>query len=457
MNACTTAVENSAVLHAAFSVAEGKSLDAWKNDDWVAVRKRIHPESKKANFVHSFRRLLSFGLVDRTLEKESARIFNEYQATKFQRIAKNLKERFSKKSAYILSLKPDRSDISYRIDQTFKMSLVAKKQSKKVALRPIVERSLHSVYVVSKKNLPYGVFKKTNHKESSGEIGAYFISILCQLNFTRPAVPSYCWTTHHGHREREDGIFTLYEADTINAQQLYHEIGPTIFNTIPKASIHALCVMHMLRGSEDARMANTLLRLKASDGLMDGSMEVAEVCEIDNEHIMASFDRSNQRLKSMGNIAPLRIWWMGLKQAELPFDSEMLKHILSLHAEDFTCLYEDLHLFSQKRVNALISRLTFMQEMARIELKKEKIELSPREMFHRLCFDHCTIELASRLYKDAIFLYENVGFISEEELSSDSSRSPYEGLSSPLSSIHTSPLSQVLSQALSRGTELLSA
>lgn len=318
-----------------------------------------------------------------------------------------------------------------RLYDVLQLSQAARRESKRHPLRPSMSSSAHTHYILHHRGHNYGVFKPLTPKEMAGEIGACFIGALSKLNFSRPAIPISCYVRNQHRKELAQGIFTAYEHHVESAAQLLEKRGPkegrALLEGIKKETLDALCIFHLLRGSRDAHLGNTLLHLKNKSGPRSAQeslveLEVHQVHEIDNEAIMAPANRYNEEFQQIGDIAPLRIWWLGLEQAARPFSKAALLHLLSLKVEDFRCLNEQLRIFSKERVNGLITRLTTMQQLARKELQKKAIALTPRELFSHLSYQHPTIELCLKLYPDPLDAYEQIGAKPKEELHKEALR-----------------------------------
>lgn len=394
-----------------------KTLDQLKMQE---VKKELIAQEQKRGRSTIFHRISQlFSTHANSLEAQVTKLFHSSLTQHLLLVANSLDQTLSQ---HEYKASEFQSNTLYnRFYDLFERSKAAALQSKKQALTPLKNNPTSKEYVVQRNGEQYGIFKRLNPKEMAGEIGACFIGALSRLNFSQPAIPTSCYVRIGKKKERREGIFTSYEESVQGAQELLSAQGKNgrqILESIAKDRLDALIIFHLLRGSQNAHIGNTMLSLKRKDGLFTGKEEyvIDQIQEVDNESIMAPSMRSSELFSEHGEVAPLRIWWLGLSKAGEPFSKKALLHLLSLQVEEFRCLSEKLHIFSEDRVNGLITRLTTMQNIARKELKKKAPSLTPRDLYRELCYQHPTIELASLLYDDPIDAYAMIGYKSKQEI-----------------------------------------
>lgn len=273
-------------------------------------------------------------------------------------------------------------------------------------------------YTLSKKSLPYGKFISLSTSEVADEVGGYFVGLITGLNFAPPLAPTVCKVKKGSAKEEKGGIFTLADGESISAQNQMEgapEATRQALEEISKQTIDYLCIYHFLLGSKNAHAGNTMLRFRPKVGESE-ALEVAEILEVDHRSIMPPSGKQEQVGGSSDDICSMRIWWLGLSNTAQPFTEESLRYILQLNPEDFYCLSDQLRLFKPERVNALIARLTTMKQLARKQLQKRKITLTPQELFRTLNGDHPSISLSKDLFSDPVEAYNQIGVLSTQEL-----------------------------------------
>lgn len=308
-----------------------------------------------------------------------------------------------------------------KLFETAELAQRAYTQSKKRPLTPEASSDQNIKYTLTKNSLPYGVFKGLETKEIAGEIGGYLIGLISGLNFAPAVVPAVCSVRQAQNQQKKTaGTFTAYCHESYSVDSIL-KLNKTIhrgaLESISKQTLDYLCLYHFIMGSEDAHMGNSLVRFKPKNNLAGSSeIEVADIQEVDHEAIMPPPGSQTQRLRSLGDMCTMRIWWLGLQKAATPFTKESLQYLLQIESSDFYCLSDKFRIFSKERINGLIARITTMKQVAYLELRKKNIKLTPQQLFAELTNNHPSIALACEVYSDPVEAYNQIGAQSVDQL-----------------------------------------
>jgi hypothetical protein len=252
----------------------------------------------------------------------------------------------------------------------------------------------------------------------AGELASYLIGLFCGVDVFHTIVPSYVWLQDGASKSRSIGIFSSYHENTHTAFELScaKSEGFKALKQIPTSYVQAICLMHMLRGSEDAHMSNTLIQIVKDP--LTAEPTVIKIYEIDGEHIMSSSHLHSDRNTSNKEVASMRIWWLGLPQAAEPLTEPMLHLILSWSRDKLYELHAIMNFYSEEKIAAQIWRLEKMKTMAK-EALLYKRPINARDLFFELIHRHPTLGLLSHASDDDVWIYNQVGFVSADELIPD--------------------------------------
>jgi hypothetical protein len=396
-------------------------------DDLLDLSGQITPQSFKAGFARRFRAVISQETYQRLMIDETKRLYQRFLKGWLRDVASRLITLRSdptspSSSASLSSIQQDplvlQAELEQALTRTREMEVVSKKTAA-ATLRPASHLiACHK----DDKERDIGVFKSLSGSQMAGELASYLLGLYCGIDVFHTVVPGYVWINEGTQNFRSTGIYSEFHDETFTAYELScaKSEGFEALKRIPATTVQAICLMHMLRGSEDAHLGNTLIRLVKHPA--SGESVVTRIFEIDGEHIMSSSERDSARSPGK-EIASMRIWWLGLPQAAAPLDEGLLQLILGWSSQKLSELHDTMKLYSRERVAAQIWRLEKMRNMAREALRYER-PLSARDIFFELIHKHPTLGLLYKSSEDDIWIYNQVGRISRDEIPEDSSRTP---------------------------------
>lgn len=165
--------------------------------------------------------------------------------------------------------------------------------------------------------------------------------------------------------------------------------GGRKLKTAPKTLTHLYVLLNMIKGSMDCSSGNTFVEFDAHLN------RIVNFWDIDDERSMPTTH----------NFPDLRMWQMGLPQCTEPFD----RAVLLLFSDPALLKKLDHHQFSlipQEADKTQRERLTRIVTFFKKELLKEKISLTPRDLFFNLFGGREDFESVKRNGESDIELFE---------------------------------------------------
>lgn len=422
--ACMSAIDstNRAVFEQFFARREPGAMANVNEQDFIALSKQITPTSTLASLARRFRLIVKKETYDKLIVEETKRIFHRFLKDRFQKLViKQLEERNSSnhKESFLpalSSLRQDPTVTRLELKQIFGLSKEMELASKQIAFVPS-KSSTHPLVISQSitSHEPAGVFKVLSGQQMAGELSSYLIGLYCGIDAFHTVVPSYVWLKDSKGTHRAQGVFSQYHENTHTAFELSCAKSESFeaLKKIPSVCVQAICLMHMLRGSEDAHMGNTLVRLIKDPAT--GELCVSRIYEIDGEHIMSSSKTESDHVSERKQMASMRIWWLGLPQAAEPLDNSVLKLILSWSAAKLRDLHQQMNLYPEAKISAQLWRLEKMKTMAR-EALFNKRPINVRDLFFELIHRHPTLGLLSKTSDDDVWIYNQLGGVSADEI-----------------------------------------
>lgn len=398
------------------------SLLEMSDADLRALSSQITPQSSRACLARRFRRLVGNDHADHMLILETKRLFSRFLKN-WVEVTTNrtfeLRQTMTTKATLPLELRLDEAVLKGELDRSFAQSRQAEILAKKTSLRPEVkllttERNphMHPIAYVRENKVVKGVFKPLSGRQMAGELASYLLSIFCGVDFFHCVVPSYCWVEEGRGKTRSFGIFSCFHEGYRTAYDLYctHSKSLKPLEDLPDEYVQGICLMHMLRGSEDAHMKNTLVQTVIDP--TTGVETVVRIQEIDGEDIMSLSGASSDRFGPK-DVASMRIWWMGLPQAEKPLNEKMRNLISTWTCEKLFALHAIMGLFPKEKIDAQIWRL---EQIKRLAQDSASTPISVRHIFDVLINNHHTLGLLKSRFTDPLQVYTRVGSISVGEV-----------------------------------------
>lgn len=418
-------ITNKTVFEQFFTTQSAGAMASIKDSDLTTLSSRISPSSFKALTAQRFRYIIDSQTYQSLMIKETSRLFNRFLKNWLFRATERLIDMRQRDpelcSALVLSpLKKDSHLLLAELNQTFEQSREMELCSKKRAFLPVKTTSHFIAFKKDQKTTAIkGVFKALSRTQMAGELASYLIGLFCGVDVFHAVVPSYVWVQDGVSKSRNAGVFSTYHENTHTAFELScsKSEGFEALKHIPTTYVQAICLMHMLRGSEDAHMNNTLIQTVKDPVTTEPT--VVKIYEIDGEHIMSSSHLHSDRTSSNKEVASMRIWWLGLPQAAEPLNDSMLQLILSWSRDKLYELHALMNFYSEEKIEAQIWRLEKMKTMAKEALLHKRAPINARDLFFELIHHHPTLGLLSHTSDDDVWIYNQVGFLSSDEISTD--------------------------------------
>ncbi|MBS3904140.1 MAG: hypothetical protein KGZ39_02305 [Simkania sp.] len=136
---------------------------------------------------------------------------------------------------------------------------------------------------------------------------------------------------------------------------------------VPKTLVHEYCLLGMIKGSIDCSTGNTMVTLTPTG-------QITNFIDFDDERCMPTANHFKQ----------IRMWQLGLPQANLPFDRATLLMFSDPLLHEQIKRYNAMKapsILPKESLRALEERLGKIKELFELELKKRMPELTPRDLF----------------------------------------------------------------------------
>jgi hypothetical protein len=169
---------------------------------------------------------------------------------------------------------------------------------------------------------------------------------------------------------RQEGSLQLWKNDSPRVYDVIvkNQNGGALLKSAPKILAHLYALLGMIKGSKDCSSGNTLVVVDESTN------RVVNFWDFDDERSMSASK----------NFWDLRIWQLGLPQCARPFDRSTLLLFTDQNlVEKLKALQTSQHI-SREAYQEQNNRLNRIIELFRLELGKDQITLTPRELFFYL-------------------------------------------------------------------------
>lgn len=387
----------------------GRALSATPDD----LSNQIEPQSIKPKLTRRFSRILSERSLRGLFIKETRRLFAKFLQDWAKVTASWIIEKRSASSEPVVSsrLRAEAHVLKARLAQTEKYAQKTKKISKKHPLKTYSENT----YKTRISPTESSEFKPLSGLQMANELGSYFLSLFCGVDFFHCIIPAYCWIS--GSSERAIGALNMHHAGVTSAFHAWSDKDSKMMGAISRLDdeyVQGICLMHMLRGSQDANMKNTLFRF--TNDPRSSNLVVSEIVEVNGENIMSKGKESSE-LYPDKSVASMRIWWLGLPGAGRPLTHNMLLLVLSWTQIKLLEFHNKIGLFSPELISHQVARLIKMQDMAREALSNPDQNLTAREMFKCLVHNHPTLDILTNRYpEDMPAAYDLIGSVAFNDI-----------------------------------------
>lgn len=197
-----------------------------------------------------------------------------------------------------------------------------------------------------------------------------------------------------------NGVIQEYVQNSKAGVDFYNEKGADLLQAIPKSHVHALALSGFFKGISSGHMTNYILQLD------DSQKHIKEIFEIDLEESMLPFNK-----KSEGLVLS-RMWILGLPQSAEPFDREALLVIAHPGWQSLLSQYQSsaskYSRMDKESWQAQFDRLKLMQEIAKTELGKPGITLTPRDFYFELFGGRNLWKIAQEKHYPALVAFNNL-------------------------------------------------
>ena len=196
-----------------------------------------------------------------------------------------------------------------------------------------------------------------------------------------------------------------------------------LLNSIDQYSFEEHVLLHIILGSEDANLGNTLFVRNQKD-------EKTRLYSVDLERIMPedNYNVTKRMLIRNGpgeeqpiiercikNVFPMRIWLLGLPQADVPFSKATMKKMLrTLDSKRLIAYHHRKKLFTSEAVTAQLDRVQCIRNAFETACKQTKITLTPKALFDMFAKQHPSYAFLKNILKSSdFFTYLTLGYIPE--------------------------------------------
>ena len=195
----------------------------------------------------------------------------------------------------------------------------------------------------------------------------------------------------------------------------------TLLNSIDQTSYEDNVLLQMMLGSQDSNAGNTLF-------FTDPISKKTKLFSVDHERIMPG-DNYNMT-KSMpfanmiattkemriDNVFPMRIWLIGLPQADVPFSRATMKKVLNnWDPARLVAYHRHKKLFTPAEVGAQLERVQLIRRVFEAECSQSIITLTPKVLFGMFVNNHPSYGFLKDTMKlHDITVYQLLGQISED-------------------------------------------
>lgn len=418
---------NQMVFKRFFAQKELHIMTELSQEDLRELSQQITPRSLKASFAHRFRAILKTDTYAHLMIDETKRVYQRFLKGWIKEVATTLIEtRKDPKSptaglSHLSTIQQDPLLLQAQLDSTLDGARSMELSSKKTAFSTLKPATHLMAYQEDEHKTKVGAFKSLSGAQMAGELASYLIGLYCGIDVFHTVVPGYVWLNEASHAQKTTGIYSRFHDGAHTAFELScsKSEGFEALKKIPKNCVQAICLMHMLRGSEDAHLGNTLVNLSKKPD--SGETVITRIYEIDGEHIMSSSGKNSERAALGKEIASMRIWWLGLPQAAEPLEEELLRLIIGWSRDKLYELHTQMQLYSREKIDAQMWRLGQMKTMATEALLHHKT-ITARDLFFELVHKHPTLGLLSEASDDDVWIYNQVGKLSSDEVPLSSSR-----------------------------------
>lgn len=309
---------------------------------------------------------------------------------------------------------PSAEDIRFKKNRRIHFFKMAKKSCKKKPLEPITQTRNHVYFAPYPKGTGYfAVFKELDQSHAQAELSSYYTSLLIGLPFFNNVEFNRLTVRHNLKPTKITGVFSSFLEHQKCSDFLGEKGALDALQRLPVKTVQSLALMHLVLGSQDAHFGNTLVQfLKGANH----SIKINSIVEIDGESSMPTHHRYNEEYRNHGDIAAMRIWWLGLPQCDQNLDEELQDLILSWDADKICSIHQELGFYGEDKLVALAKRIDLIRERVLAFKNQEFLYLSPRHLFSELVEGHSTLNLIKLVYTSDLQRYNLIGHASKEQL-----------------------------------------
>jgi hypothetical protein len=208
---------------------------------------------------------------------------------------------------------------------------------------------------------------------------------------------------------------------SMRARERKRMVAKGLLNSIDQTSYEQNTLLQILLGSQDCNAGNTLFST-------DVSTRKTTLLSVDHERIMPEDNYNMTKSIPFGNtmdtveetpidnVFPMRIWLLGLPQADVPFSRETMKNVLdSWDPARLVAYHRQKKLFAPAVVGAQLERVQLIRRVFEAEYSKPEITLTPKALFTMFVRNHPSYGfLKNKLKLHDLFVYQWLGQIPED-------------------------------------------
>ncbi|WP_059359939.1 hypothetical protein [Parachlamydia acanthamoebae] len=209
-------------------------------------------------------------------------------------------------------------------------------------------------------------------------------------------VPTTLAVTFVVNQKESHGTIQKFIQNSKTGFDFYNPKGAKLLLDVQKNHVHMLTLSGFIKGIAAGHFNNYLLKLS------EDNQKIEKIYEIDLEEMLNPFNKLKGNEVVLGyenideerkstvykSIITCRMWVLGLPQNAQPFERATL---LTLTHPNFISVFQEYHenarnysCISEDSWCAQLERLEVMQNLARLELEKEEISLTPRDVYFAL-------------------------------------------------------------------------
>jgi hypothetical protein len=163
-----------------------------------------------------------------------------------------------------------------------------------------------------------------------------------------------------------------------------------LLNSIDLTSYEENTLLHMILGSQDANPGNTLFSTDSSTGKTTlFSVDHERIMPEDNYNMTKKMPTGFKQEALIDNVFPMRVWLLGLPQADVPFSRATMKKVLdSVDPARLVAYHRRKKLFTSAEVGAQLERVQLIRRVFEAECSQSAITLTPKVLFGMFVNNH---------------------------------------------------------------------